>query len=106
MVRTIAIVGLTLAVIASIFAIWPVVADAPWEDAVPEVEESRGDELRCEAALSLKGELELKRADTRRRSILDILEEQIVLLRKRLSAGNKQSIAFAVDLKELLKKRK
>ncbi|MCH7783533.1 ATP-binding protein [candidate division KSB1 bacterium] len=36
----------------------------------------------------------------------DILEEQVILLRKRLSAGNKQSIAFAVDLKELLKKRK
>ena len=36
----------------------------------------------------------------------DILEEQVNLLRKRLSAEHKQSVAFAVDLKELLKKGK
>jgi len=49
------ILSLTLAVTASVFAIWPVVADAPWEDDVnvPVVVESV-DQIRCEGALRLR----------------------------------------------------
>lgn len=32
MARAISILALTLAIVASVFAIWPVVAEAPWED--------------------------------------------------------------------------
>lgn len=49
------ILSITLAVTASVFAIWPVVADAPWEDDVnvPVVVESV-DQIRCEGALRLR----------------------------------------------------
>jgi hypothetical protein len=53
-----AVLGLTFifASVAAIFAIWPVVADAPWEDgSSAEAEDSDStNEVRCEAALSLK----------------------------------------------------
>ena len=38
--------ALIIAVVASVFAIWPVVANAPWEDDAPVVED-RTDEIRC-----------------------------------------------------------
>ena len=57
MERSLAAAALTLAIVASVFAIWPVVADAPWEDGT-----SRTDELRCEAALSWKADLQLIQA--------------------------------------------
>ena len=53
----VALVPLTLAVAvtAAVFALWPVVADAPWEDEIaPAVAEDRTDEIRCEGALSLR----------------------------------------------------
>ena len=49
-----------IAVVASVFAIWPVVGDAPWEDDAPAVVDDRiGDndttsDTRCEGALSLR----------------------------------------------------
>lgn len=43
---------LAVAVTASVFAIWPVVADAPWEDDVPVAESS--DALRCQGALDYR----------------------------------------------------
>ena len=43
---------LAVAVTASVFAIWPVVADAPWEDKPPT--SSSRDEVRCQAALDLR----------------------------------------------------
>ena len=52
--RTIAVVALALAIVASVFAIWPVVADAPWEDerVVEIVRDVPGDtdDPRCIAA--------------------------------------------------------
>lgn len=48
-----------VAIVASIFAIWPVVADAPWEDSpsasVPAGKDNR--DLRCESALELRNSL-------------------------------------------------
>ena len=43
---------LAVAVTASVFAIWPVVADAPWENEVPVAD--RGDTLRCQGALDYR----------------------------------------------------
>ena len=51
------VVTFAIAVTASVFAIWPVVADAPWEDdttLVPTVD--RIAELRCQGALGLRQE--------------------------------------------------
>ena len=39
-----------IAVTASVFAIWPVVADAPWEDSTEPVIEDRTDKIRCQGA--------------------------------------------------------
>ena len=47
-----ALIALLLAV--SILAIWPVVADAPWEDSAPAPVVDRTDEIRCEGALGLR----------------------------------------------------
>lgn len=48
MARAIAIVALTLAIVASVFAIWPVVADAPWEDSAAPVVAPARQPSRCE----------------------------------------------------------
>ena len=50
-------VTFVIAVTASVFAIWPVVADAPWEDEAPTpvVVSEDTDAIRCEGALSLRG---------------------------------------------------
>ena len=54
MARAIAVVALALAIVASVFAIWPAVADAPWEDdAAPEIE-NLSDEVRCQGALDYR----------------------------------------------------
>ena len=42
----------TVAVTASVFAIWPAVGDAPWEDEVAVVEEAT--DVRCEGALRFR----------------------------------------------------
>ena len=47
-------VTFTIAVTAAVFAIWPAVADAPWE-AEPLAENNNA--IRCEAALSLRESL-------------------------------------------------
>ena len=48
---------LIVAVVASVFAIWPVVADAPWEDEAAVVtEEAEAPDPRCEAAHIMKAE--------------------------------------------------
>ena len=47
----------TIAVTASVLAIWPTVADAPWED------EMSLRELNCEAALGMRNELVVTAAD-------------------------------------------
>ena len=52
-------VTFAIAVVASVFAIWPAVADAPWEDEAPVVVEDRTDSIRCEAALGLRSSLVL-----------------------------------------------
>ncbi len=46
------VVTMLVAVTASVFAIWPVVADAPWEDDVPVADS--GDTLRCQGALDYR----------------------------------------------------
>jgi len=48
------VVTLVIASTAATFAIWPVVADAPWEDdkIAQEVEDT--DAIRCKAALSFR----------------------------------------------------
>ena len=46
-------VTFAIAVVASVFAIWPAVADAPWEDA-PAVVDDGTDVVRCDGALSLR----------------------------------------------------
>ena len=50
-------VTFTIAVTASVFAIWPVVADAPWEDDTPVVVDTDIDALRCESALGLRADI-------------------------------------------------
>lgn len=59
MARAIAVVALAVAIIASVFAIWPVVADAPWEDdTIIEIErdEPATTDPRCETAIAIKAE--------------------------------------------------
>ena len=53
---------LAIAVTASVFAIWPVVADAPWETDVVVVDDRiesarRLREIRCEGALSYRNDI-------------------------------------------------
>ena len=48
------ILSLTLAVTASVFAIWPVVADAPWESNTEIIVTESSNDVRCEAALDLR----------------------------------------------------
>ena len=43
-----------IAVTASVFAIWPVVADAPWEDDTGMAVEDRTDDVRCQGALDYR----------------------------------------------------
>lgn len=43
---------LAVAITAAVFAIWPVVADAPWEDSVPVADS--GDAVRCQGALDYR----------------------------------------------------
>ena len=47
---------LIVAVVASVFAIWPVVADAPWEEEAVIVVEAEAPDPRCEAAHIMKAE--------------------------------------------------
>ena len=70
----------TIAVVAAVFAIWPVVADAPWEDARSSVEE-RIDEFRCESALKLRNDVmdEIRDPMVRTDELLALLEDQLVL---------------------------
>ena len=51
---------LVVAVVASVFAIWPAVADAPWEEAA--VVESEAPDPRCVAAHILKAEARVAHA--------------------------------------------
>ena len=46
---------LTIAVVAAVFAIWPVIADAPWEDEIVAVTPvDRTSELRCQEGLDMR----------------------------------------------------
>ena len=54
--RAALLVTFSVAITASVFAIWPVVADAPWEDSAP-VEEDRTNQIRCEGALSYRNSI-------------------------------------------------
>ena len=47
-------VTFAIAVTASVFAIWPAVADAPWEDGTPVAVIDGTESVRCEGALSLR----------------------------------------------------
>ena len=46
----------TIAVAALVLAVWPAVADAPWEDDTPAISQpaDRTGELRCEGALRMR----------------------------------------------------
>ena len=46
--------ALAVAIVAAAFAIWPVVADAPWEDNAPIIVDDRTDTVRCQGALSFR----------------------------------------------------
>ena len=48
------IAALAIAIVAAVFAIWPVVTDAPWEESAPAVVDDGTDDVRCEGALSLR----------------------------------------------------
>ena len=53
-----------IAVTASVFAIWPVVADAPWEDDAPTpVLQDQGELLLCDAAIRLRDEMRIEEKD-------------------------------------------
>lgn len=54
MARAIAVAALALAIVASVFAIWPVIANAPWEDDPGVAVEDRTEEIRCAGALRLR----------------------------------------------------
>ena len=45
-----------IAIVAAVFAIWPVVADAPWEDDPPAIVQpvDRTGEIRCQGALDMR----------------------------------------------------
>ena len=58
---------LIVAVVASVFAIWPVVADAPWEEEAVVVEAEAPDP-RCEAAHIMKAEATVSLAEIPRRN--------------------------------------
>ena len=45
------VAALAIAIVAAVFAIWPVVGDAPWLDDAPAVSDSGTDTVRCEGAL-------------------------------------------------------
>ena len=47
-------VTFAIAIIAAVFAIWPAVTDAPWEDDAPAAADDGNDAIRCEGALSLR----------------------------------------------------
>ena len=50
------VAALAIAIVAAVFAIWPVVTDAPWEDEVPTpvVVSDDTDAIRCEGALGFR----------------------------------------------------
>ena len=75
-------VTFAVAVTASVFAIWPAVADAPWEDEAPGATEpvDRTRELRCEGALRLREQTMAQAgewSDTRLRGYLADAEREI-----------------------------
>ena len=50
-------VTLAIAIVAAVFAIWPVVADAPWEDEIvvpTPVVVDRTDDIRCQGGIDLR----------------------------------------------------
>ena len=74
---------LAVAVTASIFAMWPVVGDAPWEDDVPIVQDGTN-ELRCEEAL------ERRRAATWVLGDLGIRGGQYTMLQNQLEQAQRE----------------
>ena len=54
MIRAGIAAGVVAFLVVAVLAIWPVVADAPWEDTTAPVVVDRTDEIRCEAALRLR----------------------------------------------------
>jgi hypothetical protein len=61
------VLTLAVAVTASVFAIWPVVADAPWENEIATRQEQTSDldGIRCEGALRLREAVVLSSQTTR-----------------------------------------
>lgn len=59
-------VTLAIAVTAAVLAIWPVVADAPWEDEAPTpVVVDQGEVLLCEAAIRLRDQMRVEDGKSR-----------------------------------------
>ena len=96
-----------IAVTASVFAIWPVVADAPWENnptPIPTVNQAAL--LRCQGAIDLRqeasarvqGELD-KQAEDRGEELLSIIEFTITLeeirLGRPLTAAERRDLVLA-----------
>ena len=71
-------VTFAVAVTASVFAIWPAVGTAPWEDdPEPVVIEDEIDLVRCEAALSLRESATLALASTETSRTRNPIQSQI-----------------------------
>ena len=64
-------VTFAIAIVASVFAIWPAVADAPWEDSAPVVPRTDIDALRCESALGLRADILAHGRDAYRDGVKD-----------------------------------
>ena len=81
--------ALIVAIVASVFAIWPVVADAPWEEGAVIVMEAQAEtpDPRCEAARIMRAEARVARAALPGRSIskadlAELIEEADIDIRR------------------------
>ncbi|MCI0890695.1 MAG: hypothetical protein J4O04_07795 [Chloroflexi bacterium] len=69
-------VTLAIAVTAAVFAIWPAIADAPWEDDTPVAEETdRTGELLCEGALRFREEAMAQAGDLSPNNLREFLAD-------------------------------
>ena len=62
MARTIAVFALAVAIVASVFAIWPVVTDAPWEDSAAPIVAPARQPSRCEVLTQQLADARTERA--------------------------------------------
>ena len=68
---------LIVAVVAAVFAIWPAVADAPWEEEAVIVVEAEAPDPRCEAAQIMKAEAAVSLALVPRGGIVSLAESAL-----------------------------